>query len=457
MLVFARLAGPTAAGDFALAAAFLGFLAPLAEAGIGQAVIQAKSLRQEQLATVAWVSFALGLFLLLLSWLSAGPLATWYDRPDLAGLLPLMASSLLVTPFGMVQGGLIIRDFRFDLAARIEVGAFALGFLLLVFLLWQGWGVWAMAWSFVLRNSLAALACLWFTRQHYPVNWLKTSSLQEVWPLLRFGSLDLSARWADFLANYLDKLIIGKWLGATALGYYHIAFSLCVLPTARLGTIITRVSYPVFAKVRNDAAQLQAYFQRAAQEVVLVLFPVYLGMAIFSEELIWLMYGPDWLAAAPLLFAFSFAGLVRSLNAVFPQLTKGIGKPQLTTAWMVLWTLALTLFLVVFLWFEPTVLAAAWSRVAAKFVVELGLLFLLGQWCRVHFGPVFRYAGRLLLAAIPVLILAYLVSVLFAGFWLVFALKMLVCLGALAWLVFWSPWKTDIEYVFRTFFKGGQE
>ncbi|MCB9316359.1 MAG: oligosaccharide flippase family protein [Lewinellaceae bacterium] len=451
MLVFARWAGPTAAGDFALAATFMGFLAPLSEAGISQAVIQAKNLRQEQLAALAWVSFALGALILFLLGVAANPIARWYSRPDLEGLLPLLGLSMLVTPFGAVQGGLIVRDFRFRLVAQIEVGVYLASFLLLMVLLALGWGVWAMAWSYVLRNSLAALVCWRVTWRDYPVSWLRAGSLRDIWPLLRFGTFDLSARWADFFANYLDKLILGKWLGATALGYYHLAFSLFVLPTARLGYVITRVSYPVFAKVRNNATLLQVYFQQAARDVVLILFPVYLGMALFADELILLLYGPEWLAAAPLLVAFSVAGLVRTLNAVFPQLTKGIGKPQLTTLWMVLWTLALTGFLVFFLYRVPTAESAAWSRVAAKVTVELGLLFVLGRWCGVRFRPVFEYAGWFLLSCIPVVFLVYLVGQLPFGFWHVLILKTIVFLAGLAFLIIWSPWQTDFMRILMIF------
>ncbi len=453
MLVFARWAGPAAAGDYALAATFMGFLAPLAEAGMSQAVVQARSLRSEQMATLAWVGFALGAAILGLLFLGAPAVSRWYERPDLAGLLPLLGLTLLITPFGAQQGGLLVRDFRFDLAARIEVGAALTGFALLVVLLMMGWGVWAMALSFVLRNSMAALACLWVARRHYPVNWFKTSALRDVWPLIRFGSLDLSARWADFLANYLDKLIVGKWLGATALGYYNLAFSLSVLPTARIGYVVTRVLYPVFAKMRNDPSALQFYYQRAGQELSLLLFPVYIGLGLFSRELILLLYGAAWLPAAPLLIAFSVAGLIRSLNAVSPQLTKGIGKPQLSTLWMLLWAFALGVFLLGFLWISPELSSAAWSRVAAKCTVELSLLFVLAKWCGVRFGPVLHYALRVLLALLPVVVTVCLIDVYIVDFSLKIALKAAFFVAGLFWFGTRPRWKNDLKTVRDSFFR----
>lgn len=452
MLVFMRWVGPTAAGDFALAAAFYGFLAPLAEAGIGQAVVQEKSIRGVQLATLAWVSLGLELLLLAFVWLLGPSIANWYGRPELTGLIAIMLLGNLLTPFGTSLSGLIVRDLRFDLIARIEVSSFAIGFVSLTILLLLNWGVYAMAVSFTLRNAFAGLACFWAMRRRFPVQWLKPGRLSEVWPLLRFGALDLSARWADYLANYLDKLIIGKWLGATALGYYQLAFNLSIIPTARLGYVIARVSFPLFAKFRSDIQRLQESFQRAAKDVVLILFPIYIGMALFANEIVFLLYGPDWMPAGPLLMILSIGGLVRSMNGVFPQLTKGIGKPELSTGWMLLWALALGVSLVSFLSFLPIVQAAAWSRIAAKFTIEIGLLFWLARWCNVKFKPIFKYASGILAGCLPIVVLVWSVSKITPDFWLALIFKLTVFLIGLVVLAKFSPWKSDFYVVWQAIF-----
>ncbi len=450
MLVFARWAGPAAVGDYALAAAVMGFVAPLAEAGISQAVVQHREVQPGQLATLALVGFVLGAGLLVVLYFLGGPLGAWYGRSELAGLLPLMALPLLFTPFSAAQGGLFLRDFRFDLAVKIEVGASLLGFVLLFIFLAAGYGVFAMAWSFVGRNTGSALACWWLARKAYPVDWRHPARWRSVWPMLRFGGLDLSARWADYLANYLDKLIVGKWLGAEALGFYQLAFSLLVLPTARLGYALTRVSYPVFSRLRHAPRALQAFFQRNALDLLLLLFPVYLALGLFAEALIGVMYGARWLAAVPLVQAFAVAGFVRSMSGVFPQLAKGIGRPDLLTVWLGLWAVGAAVFLIVFLWIEPTAAAAAWSRVAAKFILEIPLLFLLARWCGVDFGLVFRTGAGLALACMGLALAVILADWAVAPFDWGFCVKILVWLAGLAVMAVFSPWNKALRRLFRT-------
>lgn len=437
MVVFARLAGPAAAGDYALAAVFMGFLVPLAEAGLSQAVVQTRELRSEQLTTLLWVNLGIGVVVLMLVLLGGPVLAAWYDRPELAGLMTLMGGALLITPFGVVQGAWLLRTMRFDLVARIEIFSWLGSSAVVILLAWQGWGAWAMAVGFVLRNGLAALACWWVSKLHFSLNYLKISRLSEILPLLRFGLLDLGSRWADYLANSLDKLVVGKMLGAEALGYYNLAFTFLMLPTARLGYIITRTTFPIYAQVQHDPIRLQMFFGRAARQLVLVLFPVYTGMVLFSNEIVRIFFGEAWLPAAPLFIAFGVAGLVRTLAAPFPELVKGIGKPQWWLRTALLLMLAFNTALLLFLWANPTPVAAAWSRVAAKFLFEIALLYGLARRCGVVVAPTLRFAGRVVLWLVLVVVAVGVVEeidvIKVIGWRGVLGLKILVFVGGVGW------------------------
>lgn len=435
MAFFARLAGPESTGDYALAATFISFLTPVAEAGLSQAVVQADQIRAPQLAAMTWVNWALGAVIVLVLWLSGPVLAVWFGRADLPGLLLLMGISLLITPFGAQASGLITREMQFKQIARIEMSAWGVSILTTVWLAWHGWGAWSMAMGFTLRNTIATLGSFIIGNQILPVHLFKISTFREIAPMLRFGFFELSSRWADFFSNYLDKIIIAKWLGATALGYYNLAFTFLMLPTARLATVITRVSFPLFAQIRQDSPQLQSFFERSAREILLLLFPIYLILFLFSREIVLIMFGHEWLPAAPLLFAFGLAGLVRSLCAPFPQMVKGLGKPQLWLVWMLIFSVLLCLGLMLCLWYSPTIEAAAWSRTIVKYTAEILLLSWLAGWCGVEFGPVLRFSGKLLLAWLPVVVLTYLCGWLPLPFWPVTLLKSLVFITG-GWYVY---------------------
>jgi O-antigen/teichoic acid export membrane protein len=453
MVVFTRLAGPTAAGDYVLAATFMAFLHPLTEAGIGQAVVQTQKARSAQLATLAWVNFAFGALVFSGLWLWGGAaIGDWYGRPAFRSLLLWMAASLFFTPFGTQHAGILMREMRFEASAKIEVFAWACSLTATAALAWQGWGAHAMAIGFLLRNVLNTLGYLWVGSTIFPINWFKTSPLHEMRPFFRFGFYDLSAAWAEFFSNYLDKLIVGKWLGVTALGYYNLAFTFLMLPTARLGYVVTRVSFPVYARLRNDRAALGAFFKQSARETTLVLYPLYASMVVFSHEIVLIFFGEKWLLAAPLFVAFGLAGLVRTLAAPFPHLTRGIGHPQRWLGWLLIFTLAVNVALTAFLHLHPAVESAAWARTAVKFLVEIGMLAWLSRRCGVPFWPVLRFAGQVAACLAPVVFLAWVVGFTSHSFYVTTALKSIVFAVGLVWFALRSPLHREVKSLARQFF-----
>ncbi|MCB0543431.1 MAG: lipopolysaccharide biosynthesis protein [Saprospiraceae bacterium] len=451
MIFFARFATAAELGDYALAAVVIGFLAPVAEAGVSQAIVIADGHNRSQLAALAWVNFSIGLLIFLLLFVAADFFAGWYDRPVLSDILVLMGTTLLIAPFGVQSSGLLTRAMRFDAAAKVEVISWACSFITVAILAWRGWGPWSMAAGYVLRNAVATMGSMTAAWPGLSFKIPDSGDLRDAGPLLRFGFFELSSRWADFLSNYLDKLVVGKWLGVTALGYYNLAFTLFMMPTGRLGYVITRVSFPVFARVRDDKPRLEQYFRQINRQIVVLLFPLYAGMMLFHEEIVLLLFGQSWLPAAPLLIAFGLAGLVRSCNAVLPQLIKGMGKPSLLLGWMLVWTAVLNIFLVSALAISPSAISAAWGRVAAKYCIEIAMLWWLARRCGLAFAPVLKFAARVVAWLAPVAAICWLAGQIPGNFWLVFAAKAVVFGSGIYLLAFKSPLRDAFSACFRLF------
>ncbi len=451
MVVFARFASPADMGDYALAAAMIGFLAPIAEAGVSQSVVYARETSPEQMAALVWINFALGFLIFLGIYAAGNAIATWYERPALAALLTLMGISLLITPLGALNAGLLTRAMRFDDVAKVEISSWIISSATVSVLAWNGQGPMAMGAGFLARNLVTTAGLTAVSGRLFSLSGFRPGHLRTVGLHLRFGLLDLSARWADFMANYLDKFVVGKWLGPAALGYYNLAFTFLMLPTARLGYVVARVAFPLFAHLRDDAAQIQRHFQKAGRDVIIVLFPVYAGISLFSREIIDMVFGHAWLPAAPLLIAFGLAGLVRSCCVAIPQLVRGVGKPQLLLVWMLAWTLALNVFLIAFLALDASAESAAWSRVAAKFSVEILMLRWLAGRCGVRFDPSLRFAAKTLLWFFPVAAVTWLSGQIPGAHWPVFALKTSVFLTGLWWFAFKSPLQKEALEVMRLF------
>jgi O-antigen/teichoic acid export membrane protein len=408
MLVFARVSSPAAMGDYALAAACMAFFLPVAEGGVSQAVVQAKQLSPAHLAGLIYTQVALSSVVYLVLWLLAPLMAQWFGNPETIHLLRWMGVSLLIAPLGAVHGGLLVRGQDFRSVAMIETVAALAGFIK-VWLLAACQGAFALALAWVVRALATALGNILASAGSVRIPWSHPAgwwALQSYW---RFSAGDLGARWADFLSNYLDKLLVGKWLGNEALGLYQLVFSIVVAPTGKLGYLISRVSFPVFARMQDDLPTVQRFFDHSSRLTLRVLLPVYVLIIWAAPEILGMFFGPEWLPAAPLLMAFGVAGFVRSLGVGFPQMMRGLGRSRLLFYWSVFWTLVINLALFTALFLQPDLVAVGWGRVVVELGVALPGLFWLAGRMGLRFGPVFLYALQMLAVLAILVMLGHLI------------------------------------------------
>lgn len=372
-VVFARLAGPSEAGCYALAATVIAFLSPMAEAGLGQAVVQVRTVQPAQVAVLGWVNMVVGVILFLLLGMSSSYIAQWMGQPAVTNLLRLMGFSLLFTPFGAQYGGLMVRHLCFKSGAKVELYSSLAGLLITCLLAFQGWGATAMAIGYLFKNAVATVGAWWVGRKLMEVPWLHPGKLVDAIHFIRLGLLDLSARWADAGANYADKMMVGKWLGVTALGFYNQAFALYLLPVTRIGSVIGRVAFPVAARLQDDPEEFKVFYRRTCRQLMWLLVPIYGVMALFSEWIVLLLYGEEWLPAAGALRLFSLAGMLRTGPVLLPHFIRSIGKPQIQIGYLLCRTLAVNIILGVILWYHPDLFSAALAWALAEVLVGNGL------------------------------------------------------------------------------------
>ena len=420
-ILFARLAGPEAGGDYAIAAAVISVLMPLSEAGLVHAAVQVNRINAKQLAALGWMGCGLGAAVWMLLWFTAPLLASWYGRPGLSGLMSLMGASLVFMPFAALYTGLHARRYAFALNGRIEVFSWLCSFTVLVFGAYKGWGPWAMAWAFVVRWVVVSVLSTGFGLVH--LNVFRPGSVVHAWPLFKLGFFELGVRWTEFLSGSLDKLILGKWLGVETLGYYNMAFSFLQLPTSRLAPIITRVSFPLLARLKTEPAALDVFFQKSSRHLILLLYPLYLALVLFANEIVLLLLGEEWMPMVLLMQIFGVAGWLRALWTPYPALLRALGKPEIWWTNLLLWTFWTNLMLCLALWQNPTAEYAAWSRLFAKLTLGLLLPVWMASKAGVTWKTMYWYAFRLGLFGLVCGFFAWFLSSFFDGFWMVAGVK----------------------------------
>jgi O-antigen/teichoic acid export membrane protein len=123
--------------------------------------------------------------------------------------------------------------------------------------------------------------------------------------------------------------VIGKLIGSQALGIYDRAWRTANLVTQNLVWVISDVAMPSLAALRSQPEALRAAYHRMLRFLGIVAFPALLGMFVLADELILVLYGPQWGGAVvPLRILLIFA-LQRAVGSPVGVVFNVVGRPDI--------------------------------------------------------------------------------------------------------------------------------
>jgi teichuronic acid exporter len=103
------------------------------------------------------------------------------------------------------------------------------------------------------------------------------------------------------LAPISTLILIGRFLGAEALGIYNLAYQIITIPVLKINPIVTRVAFPVFSKNQGNNQTLREGFLNMTKLLSLISFPLLIGLMTVSDLFIEVVFGEKWLQAVPVL------------------------------------------------------------------------------------------------------------------------------------------------------------
>jgi O-antigen/teichoic acid export membrane protein len=167
-------------------------------------------------------------------------------------------------------------------------------------------------------------------------------------------------------------VVIGKILGATALGYFQTAQRIPNIVVKQLGETIGRVAFPAYAELQSSMENLRAAYQRIAGFSATLLIPAGVGIICIGYDFTRIFLGPKWMPMAPALVILCVASLIGSIGWTGRPIFMGGGRPQ------VVFHMQLAIAATVFLCIYP--LSSRWGIVGASVAMVLSNTSALVVW-----------------------------------------------------------------------------
>ena len=346
-----RLLGPRDFGVFAIVQYALELLVLFGDTGLAGALVrQPDEPTDRQLSTVFVFQLAVAGALMAAA-VAASPLLPriWPDLPESAPLLLRVVALEFVLVWASIPPLLLMeRRFQFATMAVVDVAGTGTFYGVAIACAAAGLGVWSLVWGVLAKGVSSTIAA--FALSHWrPRAEFDWPSLR---PLLRFGVAQQFRNVFAFVNDSVIPVFGGRVLGSTVVGYVNWSRSTAYFPL-KVGQILARVGFPLFARLQHDRALLGESLGRMIHVSAFATL-AWVGLCLgLGEQFTAAVFSEKWLPAAPILMIFAAAISIGFLSPLVAVAFDAIGRPGLFTRIAIGWT-AIT-------WIAAPIAALQWG------------------------------------------------------------------------------------------------
>ena len=309
-IFLARILSPADFGLVAMLAIFTAIANRLVDSGFGAALIQQREEHPEDASTAFWFNMLSGTLMALLLGACAPMIAAYYGHPDLVALTWAFALNVWLSSWLAVHTALLTRHLNFRVQAKASGVANLAGAFLAIALAVRGAGPWALVGQ-SLVTTLLNVGLIWWLHPWRPT---ATFSMHSLRRLRRFGGYMLLSSVVDAFGTRLYSLLIGRLYSSDSLGLYSRAVTTRDASQTMLGTIFSRVAFPVLARHGADPDALRSRLKTANQLTMSVNLPTMIGLAAVADVAVPTLFGRPWMGTVPILQILCLTGALWPLQ-----------------------------------------------------------------------------------------------------------------------------------------------
>jgi O-antigen/teichoic acid export membrane protein len=308
--VLARLLSPKDYGLMAMVGTITVLVQAISDFGLSWATVQRERLHRHQIDALFLVNCIFGLVLSGACCLSAPYVAAFYHRAELTKIIFFASATLFLSALAVQPNALLLRQMKVKELNLCTFVSLIVSSLVTIAMAKLGFGYWALVMQLFLQQALSTVLSFPVSG-YYP---RLPQHLIEVGSLLAFGGYAAAYGLVNYFARNLDNVLIGRYWGADALGYYSRAYFMMTLPGLLIMGVFSGTLIPAMASYRKDEQAMQSVYLHAIRLITVLGCTFAVGLAVTAPEVIEIAYGAKWRAAVPILLWLSVAGILQPVQ-----------------------------------------------------------------------------------------------------------------------------------------------
>lgn len=324
-VVLAHLLAPSDFGLAGMVLVFSGLIQLFAGLGFSASVIQSKAVSEEDCSTAFWTGLLVATVLFAAAFAAAPEVAAFYHRPQLRWMFVAVASGLLTEALSATQSSVLWRRMDFRAISTRSMFATLISTVVGISAAAVGLG----AWSLILQaNAYAAttVVAIWIISPWKPRVLYSRDSLKR---MMGFSSNVLGATFMSWGDRNADNLLVGRFLGSSALGIYSLGYSIILVPFGRLVQPLQSVTTPALASLQDDVPRMRAVWLRGVRVTSSIIFPALAGIIVVCPDFVPVVFGHRWAGTVLVMQILAWVALIQTVVAFNGSVYQSRGRAGL--------------------------------------------------------------------------------------------------------------------------------
>lgn len=330
-MILARILAPEAFGVISTVTMIISFADMFTDAGFQKYLVQHEFEDEDEKFKFANVAFWTNILVSVIIWaiiiLFRNEIAVMVGNPGLGNVAAVACIQLIFTSFSSIQMALYRRNFDFKTLFLVRIISIFIPVVVTIPLAILGFNYWALIIGTIcgqLSNAIImTVKSSWKPTLFYDIKILKKMLSFSIWSLIEAISI--------WLTSWIDVFIIGNALNQYYLGIYKSSTNLVNSLMAIITSSIIPVLFSMLSRLQNDEEKFNATFLKIQRLVSIFVFPLGIGVFVYSDLATKIMLGDKWNEASGVIGIWALTSSIMIVLGNFnSEVYRSKGRPKLS-------------------------------------------------------------------------------------------------------------------------------
>jgi teichuronic acid exporter len=325
-IILARILSPSDFGILALITVFINIASVFVEGGLNTALIQKKDSDEVDYSSVFFVSLLIAVFLYVLLFFLAPPIARLYNSAQLVPVIRVLSVILIPGSVNSIQIAILSKKMQFRKIFTCNILSAIISAIIGITCALMKYGVWALV-AQQLSNQFSIIIIMAVVVKWRPK---RQFSKERLGTLVSYGWKILASNLINAIFLNVRSLIIGKLFSSEQLGYYNRGLQFPQIIMQNVDGAMQSVMLPVYSSRQDEKDSVKKMVRRSIVTSTYVIFPMMVGLAIIAKPLVTILLTSKWLPCVPYLQVYCVTFMIMPIHTANIQSIKAMGYSNIT-------------------------------------------------------------------------------------------------------------------------------